>query len=111
MGRWNGTFQYRNAQEPEKDPQTGFLVGGDGESEWVPGCRCQIDKVMPAKQYVGTDGQEHTYNYYLFIPKPYKCDGLDIGTEVEITMEDGTVDCFTIQGVDKQNRRYIELWG
>ena len=109
MGRWNGTFRYKNQQEPVKDPKTGFLVKGES-GEWVDGCLCQIDKYAPAKQYVGTDGQSHSYTYNLFIMKPYRCDNLTIGTEVEITLEDGTTDLFTIQGVDNQ-RRYIEIWG
>lgn len=110
MGRYNGTFRYKNAQEPTKDPKTGFLTGG-GEGEWADGGRCQIDKHIPAKQIQGTDGQIHSYTWDLFIQRPFHDGDFRIGTIVEITMEDGSVDRFTIQGVDNQNRRYIELWG
>ena len=110
MGRWNGTFKYRNQAEPERDPKTGFYVGGHGSAEFVDGGMCQIDKYAPAKQYVGTDGQTHSDTYNLFIMKPYRCDDLTIGTEVEITLEDGTTDQFTIQGIDNQ-RKYVEIWG
>ncbi len=107
--RWNGSFRYRNQVGYSRDQQTGFIVSG-GSGDWVDGCLCQIDKHMPAEQYQGQDGQMHSYNYTLFLPKPYNCDSLTIGTEVEITMEDGITDMITIQGIDNQ-RRYIEIWG
>ena len=110
MGRWNGTFKYRNQADPERDPQTGFYVGGEGSEEWVDAGMCQIDKYAPAKQYVGTDGQTHSYTYGLFVMKPFKGDQITIGTEVEITLEDGTVDQFTVIGTENQ-RRYFEIWG
>ena len=110
MGRYNGTFRYRNDQEPQKDAKTGFYTGG-GKGEWTDGCRCQIDKHIPAKQIMGVDGQMHAYTWDLFIQRPYDGTDLRIGTDIEVTMEDGTQDVFTIQGVDNQNRRYIELWG
>lgn len=109
MGRWNGTFRYRNQQEPVLDPQTGFYIGGV-QGEWMDGCQCQIDKYAPARQYVGEDGQSHSYTYNLYVMKPFNSDGLTIGTEVEITLEDGTTDQFTVLGTESQ-RRYIEIWG
>lgn len=96
MGRYNGTFRYKNAQEPTKDPKTGFLTGG-GDGEWADGGRCQIDKHIPAKQIQGTDGQIHSYTWDLFIQRPFHDGDFRIGTVVEITMEDGSVDRFTIR--------------
>ncbi len=109
MGRWNGTFRFRNQQDPVKDSQTGFYSGGSF-GEWEDGCQCQVDKYAPANQHVGEDGQTHSYTYNLYVMKPYNCDDLTIGTEVEITMEDGSTDQFTILGIENQ-RRYIEIWG
>ena len=112
MGRMNATFRYRNPTEPTKDENTGFVTGGSQSSEWVDGGRCQLDKSVPARQVIGTDGQMHSYTYDLFIPRPFHdASNLTIGTEVEVTMEDGTVDQFTSDGVDNQNRKYVELWG
>lgn len=110
MSRLNGTFRFRNAQEPERDPQTGFLSEAD-EGEWTDGGRCQIGKNIPARQVIGTDGQEHTYTYDLFVPRPWHGGDLQIGTEIEVTMGDGGTDVFTALGVDNLNRRYIEVWG
>ena len=53
---------------------------------------------------------EYTYTYDLFILKPYDSGDIRVGTEIEVTMEDGSVDGFTAQGVDNC-RRYIEVWG
>lgn len=110
MGRLNGTFKYRNPKEPEKDPATGFYTGG-GVGEWEDGGRCQIDKAIPAKQIKGVDGQMYAYTWDLFILRPFHGETIKIGTEIEVTMEDGSTDAFTTLGVDNQNRRYIEVWG
>lgn len=110
MSRLNGTFRFRTPEEPRRDPNTGFLQGGE-MGEWVDGGRCQIDKYIPAKQVIGTDGMSHTYTYDLFVPRPFHDADFRIGTEVEVTMEDCSTDSFIIQGVDNANRRYIELWG
>lgn len=110
MGRLNGTFRFRNSQEPVKDPSTGFYTGG-GFGEWEAGGRCQIDKAIPARQIQGVDGQMYAYTWDLFILRPFKGGTIQIGTEVEVTMEDGSIDTFTALGVDNQNRRYIEIWG
>ena len=110
MSRLNGTFRYKNAQEPERDPVTGFLVEGEA-GDWADGGRCQIGKSVPAQHVVSADGDEHTYTYDMFVPRPWHGGDLRIGTEVEVTMEDGSTDFFTAQGVDNLNRRYIEIWG
>lgn len=111
MGTLNGTFRFRNRQEPVIDPATGFLTGNSqGYGEWEDGGRCQIDKYIPARQVNGADGQVLTYTYDLFIQQPFHGGTIQIGTELEITAEDGSVDGFTAQGVDF-SRKYIEVWG
>lgn len=110
MGRINATFRYRNQQEPETDPQTGFITGSADSGEWSDGGMCQVDRHIPAKVLKGVDGMEYTYTYDLFILKPYDSGDIRVGTEIEVTMEDGSVDGFTAQGVDNC-RRYIEVWG
>lgn len=67
MGRNNGTFRYTALKEGQRDPKTGFITAG--ASEWLDGCECQIDKSIPAKKVIGTDGQIYTYTYDVFIPK------------------------------------------
>ncbi len=108
MGRNNGTFKYKAIQEGQRDPQTGFITGGN--SEWLDGCECQIDKSIPAKQVIGTDGQIYTYSYDVFIPKHFRGD-LAVGAQFQVTSEEGVTDEFTIQGIDDMNRKYIEVWG
>lgn len=107
--RINGTFKYSVIGEIQKDPTTGFVVSGKA-SELKDGCECQIDKSIPAKQIIGTDGQIYAYNYNVFIPKYFDGD-LAIGALMQITSDDGVVDEFTIQGKDDMNRKYIEIWG
>lgn len=109
MGRINGTFNYMVIQESQRNAETGFYSGGES-SGFLTGCECQIDKSIPAKQVIGTDGQTYTYTYDVFIPKYFKGE-LSVGAKVQLIMEDGAVDEFTIQGIDNCNRKYIELWG
>ncbi len=110
--RTNGTFKYTVAGELQRDPDTGFCTSGAAD-EYLPGCECQIDKSIPAKQIVGTDGQIYTYSYDVFIPKHFKNGGdLAVGGKIQITSDEtGNVDEFDIQGVDDLNRKYIEVWG
>ena len=107
--RTNGTFKYSILQEAVQDPETGFYQEQDN-TEWQKGCECQIDKSIPAKQYVGTDGITYAYTYDVFIPKHFKGD-LSIGTKIMLVFDDGGTDEFSIQGIDNLNRRYIEIWG
>lgn len=109
MGRNNGTFKYTVIQEAQRDPATGFFTEA-GASDFLPGCECQIEKSIPAKQIIGEDGQMHAYTYDVFIPKYFKGE-LAIGAEIEVISEDGVTDKFTIQGIDDLNRKYIEIWG
>lgn len=108
MGRNNGTFRYTEIQVEQRDPDTGFIT--EATAEWMDGCECQIDKSIPAKQVVGTDGQTYTYSYDVFIPKYFR-GVLAVGARMEITSEEGVTDEFTIQGIDDMNRKYIEVWG
>lgn len=110
MGRNNGTFNYKIAQDAQKDQTTGFYTQSDSSDEWIPGCECQIEKQIPAKQKIGVDGQMHAYNYDVFIPKHFN-GKLELTAQMQIFGEDGTSDEFTIQGVDNLNRKYIEVWG
>lgn len=110
MGRNNGTFNYRIAQDAQKDQTTGFYTQSDNSDEWLSGCECQIEKQIPAKQKIGVDGQMHAYNYDVFIPKHFS-GKLELTAQMQIFGEDGTSDEFTIQGVDNLSRKYIEVWG
>ncbi|MDH6308037.1 hypothetical protein M2451_002556 [Dysgonomonas sp. PFB1-18] len=112
MGRNNGTFRYKIVREAQRDQATGFYSQPDnsGSDEWLPGCECQIEKYIPAKQRIGVDGQVQTYNYTVFIPK-YFNGTLDLTAIIQIIGEDGSIDEFPIQGVDNFNRKYIEVWG
>lgn len=108
--RYNGKFQYKQISQAAMDPETG-LYSSEGETEWQPGCECQIDNVVPAKHFIGTDGQEYTYNYNVFIPKYFDVSKLAIGTPIKVIGENGFEDEFEIQSIDPLNRKYIELWG
>jgi hypothetical protein len=109
----NGIFRYKVNQKTEtKDAKTGWVTYGDGSGEWLDGCECQIDRSIPAKHIIGTDGQTYEYNYDVFIPKYFPdLDKLMIGGEIQVIGEDGNSDEFTIQGIDSFNRKYMELWG
>lgn len=107
--RINGTFRYRPLSECGKDPVTGFPMPTQAQDYKDGGC-CQIDKSIPAKHIIGADGQVNVYNYDVFIPRCFD-GGLAVGVEVQVVGEDGSVDKFTIQGVDNLNRKYIEIWG
>lgn len=108
--RYNGKFQFKAPSQTTRDPQTG-LYTSEGGSDWLPGCECQIDNVVPAKHFIGTDGQEYTYNYNVFIPKHFDSGKLAIGTLVKVIGFDGFEDEFEIKSIDPLNRKYIELWG
>jgi hypothetical protein len=108
MSRINGTFQYQPVAQTTEDESTGFVTQGNG-SEWLDGGECQIDRSIPATNYVGTDGQTYSYTYDVFVPRAF--DGvLEVGTILRLTLEDGTEDTITAQGVDV-TRKYIEVWG
>lgn len=108
--RYNGKFQYKLSTEAVRDPKTG-LYASEGENDWQPGCECQIDNVVPAKHFIGTDGQEYTYNYNVFIPTWFDGRKLAIGTKIKVIGENGFEDEFEIKSIDTLNRKYIELWG
>lgn len=107
--RTNGTFDYKPVGSVQTDPTTGFVIGAD-DTPFLKGCDCQIDKSIPAKQVIGTDGQMYAYNYDVFIPKYFNGE-LAIGCTVRITSENGGTDEFTVEGLDDMNRKYIEIWG
>ncbi len=109
MGRYNGTFRYSPLAEARRDPETGFLEVS-GSRSFIDGGLCQIEKSIPARQLIGEDGQTHAYTYDVFIPRTFG-GSIGIGTVIELTDESGGRDSFTVQGVDDQNRKYIELWG
>lgn len=109
--RINGKFLYQSLSQVARDPETGLYSSDDG-SDWQPGCECQIDNVVPAKHFIGTDGQEYTYNYNVFIPKHFFGVGdLAIGVLIKVIGENGIEDEFEIKSLDLLNRKYIELWG
>lgn len=92
-----------------RDANTGYVTGATTPS-YVDGCECQIDKGFPAVRKTGEDGRIYCYNYDIFIPKAFMVT-LAVGQTVELTMENGECESFTIQGVDSLNRRYTEIWG
>jgi len=106
----NGTFKYKGIQDTgAQSPDTGWSDYNQ-TNEWLDGCECQIARSIPAKQLIGTDGQMQAYNYDVFIPKYF--DGeLLVGTQIQLTGENGNVDYFTIKGADTFTRKYIEIWG
>lgn len=106
--RCNGTFRYTALAGGEIDEDTGFVTGS--EPIWIDGCECQIDKSIPATNYVSADGQAFSYNYDVFIDKSFESE-ISIGSEVEVTFEDGSTESFTVQGIDNANRKYLEIWG
>lgn len=56
MARNNGTFRYTALPlEATRDEATGFYTDDDAPV-WVKGCECQVEKFIPAKQRLGTDG-------------------------------------------------------
>nr|DAF67748.1 MAG TPA: hypothetical protein [Caudoviricetes sp.] len=107
--RINGSFKYKTLSQVVKDPETGLRYSSGG-SDWQPGCECQIDKQIPAKQVIGTDGQAYTYSYDVFIPKYFRGE-LVVGAAIQLYGEDGSVDEIQIKGIDNLNRKYIEVWG
>ena len=92
-----------------RDEATGFYTDDDAPV-WVKGCECQVEKFIPAKQRLGTDGQMYSYTFDVFLPSYFEGD-LSIGARVEVTLERGGVDEFTISGIDDTNPKYIEIWG
>lgn len=109
MIKINGYFKYRKFHDTQRNEATGFYNVSSKVSEWINGCECQIDKTIPAKQIMGTDGQMHAYNFDMFIPTWFN-NKLEIAFEIEVTFENGSKDTFIIQGID-ENRKYIEIWG
>ena len=86
MARNNGTFRYTVLSlEATRDEATGFFTDDDAPV-WENGCECQVEKFIPAKQRIGTDGQMYSYTYDVFIP-PYFVGNLSIGARVEVTVE------------------------
>lgn len=113
MGRYNGIFFYDSPiSRQERDEATGFYNGSVATiPNMIEGGDCQLEKSIPAKQVIGTDGQVFTYSYTVFLPKHSFKGELEIGTKVQVQTEYGTVEEFTIIGIDNLNRRYIEVWG
>ncbi|EYA82768.1 hypothetical protein M113_4305 [Bacteroides fragilis str. 3986 N3] len=52
----------------------------------------------------------YSYTFDVFLPSYFEGD-LSIGARVEVTLERGGVDEFTISGIDDTNPKYIEIWG
>lgn len=68
MARNNGTFRYTALPlEATRDEATGFYTDDDAPV-WVKGCECQVEKFIPAKQRLGTDGQMYSYTFDVFLP-------------------------------------------
>lgn len=105
--RYNGTFRYRNHLEPTRDEATGFTQVPDSTADWVDGGMCQIDRSTDT-WLQGEDGKVNSTTYVVFIPRPFH-GSVELGTEISITMEDGTQDEFIVGSIDNQNRRYIEI--
>lgn len=66
MARINGTFRYTALPlEATRNEATGFYTDDDAPV-WVKGCECQVEKFIPAKQRLGTDGQMYSYTFDVF---------------------------------------------
>ncbi|MEG1553761.1 MAG: hypothetical protein RRZ64_00095 [Rikenellaceae bacterium] len=109
MGRNNATFKYKQLGDLTKG-SNGFYSPAGKAGDWLPGCECYVEKHIPAKQRVGTDGQMFTYTYEVFIPKHFR-GKLELNAPLLIQCEDCSVDEIVIQGVDNLNRRNIIVWG
>lgn len=107
--RINGTFSYKPIGAVATDPDTGF-VGNVQTTGFVKGCECQIDKSIPAKCIIATDGHKYAYTYDVFIPRHFQ-GKLTIGCVVEVAHDNGAKDEFAIVGIDDMNPKYIEIWG
>jgi len=107
--RTNGTFEYKPVGSVQTDPKTGFAIPND-KAPFLKGWECQIDKSIPASSYRSADGQAFFYTYDVFIDKSFE-GNITIGSEVEVTFEDGSTESFTVQGIDNANRKYLEIWG
>lgn len=106
----NGHFRYKPIADVERDKSTGFINTLPNKDLWIDGCECQLDRIIPAKHHVGTDGQEFSYSYDMFIPPHFDSQNLSIGTDIEVTRHDGSVETFTVGSIDR-TPKYIELWG
>ena len=104
----NGKFKYIIPMSSTVDDD-GFRRKASKE-EWVEGIEAKLDKFIPAKVSIGTDGISYSYSYNLFIPKYFKIK-LPIGTKILFTDNEGNSEMFTINGVDQMNKRYYEVWG
>lgn len=109
MSRYNATFKHKQLGTLTKGAN-GFYTQSQDGGDWIPGCECYVEKSIPAKQRIGTDGQIFTYTYEVFIPKHYR-GILELNAPFSIQMEDGTDDEFSILGIDNLNRRSIIIWG
>lgn len=108
--KYNGSFDYWSGGEVFTDPTTGFVHQSDTATEHE-GCECQIDISIPAKHFKGTDGQEYTYTYDVFIPKYFRGE-IGVGDTIRLYNAEGNrIAEFKAQGVDTLNRKYIEVWG
>ncbi len=105
----NGKFRYKTFGAV-RDNVTGFITNDNASHPWIEGCECQLDRIIPSKHHVGTDGQEYSYSYDMYIPAYYDDQHISIGTEIEVTRHDGSVETFTVGSIDK-TPKYIELWG
>lgn len=108
--RHNGKFQYATIPVAEQDSTTGFYKAS-GEEVWMEGCSCQIDKSIPAKQIVGSDGQLFQYTYDVLLFETDFKGELGIGMKLRLMFDNGKEDEIVIQGIDDTNGRYIEIWG
>lgn len=108
MGRNNGTFKYKEIKSGGRN-EDGFRVQSD-ISDWIPGCECQIEVHIPAKQRKGIDGSVFSYTYEVFIPKHFR-GKLELAAPFMLIGENGDSDEIAILGVDNHNRKYIAVWG
>lgn len=105
-----GTFNYKSNGEVTIDHTTGFATQS-AENPFVSGCLCQIDKSIPARQKVGTDGHKFAYTYTVFCFRSDFKGKIAIGDDVEIIYHNGVRDTFTVLSVDDTHPKYIEIWG
>lgn len=105
--RWNAQFRYSKSESTKRD-ENGFLTTA-GSDRFVTGSLCQVERNAPAKHFIGTDGQEFTYTYEVFMQKEYGTT-LAIGDTLELTLIDGTVIVKPIVGIDNTDNKTLAVW-
>ena len=104
---YNATFRYKKSAQPTRDAN-GFLTDSPS-GEYVDGVFCQAERNVPAKHFIGTDGQEFVYTYEVFLPRNYG-EVLAIGDTLELTIDNTHTVELPIVGIDVTDRKTLVVW-